>query len=142
MANCFTSLRAIATHDWLDFFEHVSRVEQILRSDPADVYAGMDRATRNRYRKVIEELALATGQSELEVARMANALAQAAWTDSPAAHRAGQTTRARQMRRRGRGWMCRRPHTWAITCWTMGARRSRSGWATGPRRQQAWRVRP
>ena len=89
VANCFTSLRAIATYDWVDFFEHVSRVEQILRSDPADVYAGMDRTTRNRYRKVIEELALATGQSELEVARMANALAQAAWTDSPAAHQSG-----------------------------------------------------
>ena len=78
VANCFTSLRAIATYDWMDFFEHVSRVEQILRSDPADVYAGMDRTTRNRYRKVIEELALATGQSELEVARMAITLAQAA----------------------------------------------------------------
>ena len=75
IANCFTSLRAIATYDWMDFFEHVSRVEQILRGDPADVYAGMDRVTRNRYRKVIEELALATGHSELEVAHMANILA-------------------------------------------------------------------
>ena len=44
------------------------------------------------------------------------------------------TARARQMRRRGRGWTCRRPHTWATTCWTTGARRSRTGWATGPRR--------
>ena len=40
VANCFTSLRAIATYDWMDFFEHVSRVEQILRDDPPDVYAG------------------------------------------------------------------------------------------------------
>ena len=54
-----------------------------MRTDPADVYAGMDRATRDRYRKVIEELALASGQSELEVAHTAIALAQAAWTDSP-----------------------------------------------------------
>ena len=38
----------------------------------------MDRVTRNRYRKVIEELALSTGRSELEVARLANDLAQAA----------------------------------------------------------------
>jgi cyclic beta-1,2-glucan synthetase len=59
VANCFTSLRAIAVYNWRDFFEHVSRVEQILRGDPADVYAGMDRATRDRYRKVIEKLALA-----------------------------------------------------------------------------------
>ena len=85
VANCFTSLRTIGTHDWQDFFESVSRVEQILRDDPAAVYAGMDRATRDQYRHVVEELALATGQSELEVARMANALAQAAWTSLPAA---------------------------------------------------------
>ena len=143
VANCFTSLRAIATYDWMDFFEHVSRVEQILRGDPADVYAGMDRATRNRYRKVIEDLALATGQSELEVARMADTLAQAAWTDSPATLEPSMRARGPgRCGRRGRGWMCRRPHTWATTCWTMAARRSRTGWATGLRRQQAWRVRP
>ena len=85
VANCFTSLRTIGTHDWPQFFESVSRVEQILREDPAAVYAGMDRATRDRYRHVVEKLALATGQSELEVARMANVLAQAAWTNPPPA---------------------------------------------------------
>ncbi len=85
VANCFTSLRTIGTHDWPHFFDSVSRVEQILRDDPAAVYAGMDRATRDQYRHVVEELALATGQSELEVARIANALAQAAWTNLPAA---------------------------------------------------------
>ncbi len=83
VANCFTSLRAIANYDWMDFFEHVSRVEQILRSDPADVYAGMDRVTRNRYRKVIEDLALANKQSELEVAHTAITLATAAWSTLP-----------------------------------------------------------
>ncbi|MFO7632442.1 MAG: glucoamylase family protein, partial [Caldilinea sp.] len=92
VANCFTSLRTIATYDWMDFFEHVSRVEQVLRSDPAGVYAGMDRATRNRYRKVIEELALASGQSELEVAHMAITLANAAWSHLPALPETGEGT--------------------------------------------------
>lgn len=78
VANCFTSLRALAAYDWLDFFEHVSRVEQVLRNDPADVYVGMDRATRDRYRRVIEDLAQASKQSELEVARAAVTLAQTA----------------------------------------------------------------
>ena len=78
VANCFTSLRAISTHDWQHFFESVSRVEQILRDDPAAVYPGMERATRDRYRKVVEELALGSDQSELEVARTGVALAQAA----------------------------------------------------------------
>ena len=133
VANCFTSLRAIATYDWRDFFEHVSRVEQILRSDPADVYAGMDRATRNQYRKVIEELALASDQSELEVAHTAITLAKAAWPDVNRRHL--RMAKARQMLRHGRVWICHRRHTWATTCWTMGARRSRTGWATGPRRE-------
>jgi cyclic beta-1,2-glucan synthetase len=84
VANCFTSLRAIGTQDWRHFFESVSRVEQILRDDPAAVYPGMDRATRDQYRRVVEQLALATGQSEMEVARLANTLAQAAWTGPPA----------------------------------------------------------
>ena len=42
-ANCFTSLRTMTTFDWRDFFESVSGVEQILRADPPDVYAHMDR---------------------------------------------------------------------------------------------------
>ncbi len=149
VANCFTSLRAIATYDWMDFFEHVSRVEQILRGDPADVYAGMDRATRNRYRKVIEDLALATGQSELDVARMADTLAQAAWTGhSP--HLPAPDSSAAGLRMTGpaggaAAWpgldMPPSAHV-GYYCWTTAARRLRRDWATGPRRQPAWRVRP
>ena len=85
VANCFTSLRALATHDWQDFFEQVSRVEQILREDPAGVYAGMDRTTRDHYRRVIEELARACNQSELEVAHTAITLARTVWLTSAAA---------------------------------------------------------
>jgi cyclic beta-1,2-glucan synthetase len=75
-ANCFTSLRTMTTFDWRDFFESVSTVEQILRTDPPDVYAHMDRATRDRYRRVIEELALASGQREEVVADVAITLAR------------------------------------------------------------------
>lgn len=80
VANCITSLRTLETQDWQVFFESVSRVEQVLRGDPANVYAKMERETRDRYRKVIEGLALATGRDEQEVAREAVGLAQAAKT--------------------------------------------------------------
>ncbi len=76
VANCITSLRTLAMQDWQVFFESVSRVEQVLREDPAKVYAKMDRQTRDRYRKVIEELAQATGQDEQQVASAAIELAQ------------------------------------------------------------------
>lgn len=77
VANCITSLRMLATQDWQDFFESVSRVEHILRDDPAHVYARMDPETRDRYRKVIEKIALATGWDEQSVAHQTIDLAQA-----------------------------------------------------------------
>ena len=43
-------------------------MEQILRDDPAEIYAGMDFDTRNSYRSVIEELARHSTFSEEEVA--------------------------------------------------------------------------
>jgi cyclic beta-1,2-glucan synthetase len=68
VANCFLSLRLLSATDWKDFFEQTSRVEQILRSDPAQIYAGMDFDTRNNYRSVIEELARHSTLSEEAVA--------------------------------------------------------------------------
>ena len=76
VANCIISLRTLAIQDWQAFFEKVSRVELVLRTDPAQVYPKMDKESRDRYRKVIEELALATGRNEQEVAREAIRLAQ------------------------------------------------------------------
>ncbi|HEX8991166.1 MAG TPA: hypothetical protein VF784_05760, partial [Anaerolineales bacterium] len=76
VARCITSLQALAIQDWQVFFESISQVDQTLRDDPSKVYARMDRKTRDRYRKVIEELALATGQDEPRVARQAIELAR------------------------------------------------------------------
>ncbi|MFA7404075.1 MAG: hypothetical protein WC007_08775, partial [Pelobacteraceae bacterium] len=67
-SNAFTSLRQLALLDWREIFEKLSRVEQILRRDPAGIYAGMDFATRDRCRRVLEELARVAGQSEEQVA--------------------------------------------------------------------------
>jgi cyclic beta-1,2-glucan synthetase len=75
VGNCFTSLRAIATHDWKRFFEAVSRVEAVLREDPAGIYGHMDRETRDQYRKAVEKLAIEARCDEERVARNAVALA-------------------------------------------------------------------
>ncbi len=69
VANCFLSLRLLSATDWKTFFEQVSRVEKILRDDPAGIYPGMDFDTRNNYRSVIEELARHSIQSEESVAQ-------------------------------------------------------------------------
>lgn len=75
VANVVLSLRTLAVHDWSVFFETVSRVEHILRNDPAGAYAGMDKETRDRYRKVVERLARASGKDELFVSEAVVSLA-------------------------------------------------------------------
>ncbi len=75
IAACILDLRAIDIEDWKTVFEDVSRVEQILRQDPAQVYARMDFETRDRYRKVVEHLAWSTRESEEVIARQAIDLA-------------------------------------------------------------------
>jgi len=82
VAACIVSLRALAAEDWKDFFESLSHVERILRREPANLYAGMDFETRDRYRKAVEELAMAAGRSEQDVAREAVRLAQSRWDDA------------------------------------------------------------
>ena len=71
IGNLITSMRLISALDWSQFFERVSLVEQILRRDPAGVYAAMDFATRDQYRHVIEHLAKRAGHEETHVASAA-----------------------------------------------------------------------
>ncbi len=66
--NAFTSLRQLALFDWREIFEKVSRVDRILRFDPAGIYPGMDFATRDRCRRAIEEIAHAAARTEEEIA--------------------------------------------------------------------------
>lgn len=70
VANIILSLRAISEQNWNDFFEAVSRLEQILRKDPAGVYPQMDFKTRDLYRKEIEKLSFATGMEETRLAEI------------------------------------------------------------------------
>jgi cyclic beta-1,2-glucan synthetase len=76
VGNCVTSLRLLSALDWNDFFEHVSLVEALLRTDPAGAYTGQDFATRDRYRREIEKLSRGSTFNELDVARRTLALAR------------------------------------------------------------------
>jgi cyclic beta-1,2-glucan synthetase len=78
VAGALTSLRQLALLDWRQIFEQVSKVEKILRLDPLGIYAKMDFATRDRYRRAIEEMAHASDQSEETVAQGAVDLAAGA----------------------------------------------------------------
>ncbi len=65
--NIITSMRLISAFDWQDFFESVSLVDEILRN--GSQFADMDFSTRDDYRHAIENLALGSKHSEIEVAR-------------------------------------------------------------------------
>ena len=67
--NVITSMRLISAFDWAEFFESVSLVDAILWTDNG--FAAPDFATRDRYRRAIEELSRGSPQDELEVARRA-----------------------------------------------------------------------
>ncbi len=74
--NVITSMRAISWFEWAQFVESVSLVDEVLRERSA--FGDMDFATRDRYRHAVEELARASDLSEIEVARRAATMAEAA----------------------------------------------------------------
>jgi len=76
ISNSIGSLRFLGAMDWREFVETMSLVEATLREDPGGVYGGMDFATRDRYRHVVERIAKSSPLSEVQVARLAIELTQ------------------------------------------------------------------
>lgn len=69
MGNSITSIRLISTLEWAVIFEKLSKVEQIMRQDPSDIYIKMDFKSRDYYRHEIEKLAKQHKQSEISIAK-------------------------------------------------------------------------
>lgn len=68
-------LIAVQSIEWRDVVDQTSRIEALLKTDPSGVYAKMDFETRDRYRKVVEELARGSATTEIAVAEAALDLA-------------------------------------------------------------------
>jgi len=90
VSHSIASLRFLGAMDWKEFVETLSGVEATLRADPADVYSGMDFATRDRYRHTVEFIARHCPWTEAEVAqgaiRLATEAAQQKGHDDRTAH--------------------------------------------------------
>jgi cyclic beta-1,2-glucan synthetase len=67
--NIITSMRLLSDVDWPEFFESVSLVDELLRSESG--FAAMDFASRDLYRRAIERLARGSKQTEFAIARAA-----------------------------------------------------------------------
>jgi cyclic beta-1,2-glucan synthetase len=86
VSRALANLAVIASIPWKDFFDRTSRVEAILRCDPAVVYPQMDFDTRDSYRHVVEELALGSGKAEWLVAEELLAECQSKAADQSQSH--------------------------------------------------------
>ncbi len=69
MANCIKSMKNLLKIDFLDIFEAINGVEEILNKDPAQVYTNMDYKTKIYYRNSIKEISKKTKISEIYIAK-------------------------------------------------------------------------
>ena len=69
MSNCITSIKMIQRINFLDIFEKINGVEEILSREPAGIYENMEYKTKEYYRNTIKEIAKKTNMSEIYVAK-------------------------------------------------------------------------
>ena len=69
IGNSITSIKAIQRINFLEIFEKINGVEEILKQDPADVYSKMDNDTKDCYRNIIKEISKKTKISEIYIAK-------------------------------------------------------------------------
>ncbi len=76
MGNSIISIKKIQRINFLEIFEKINGVEELLKEDPADVYSKMDYKTKEYYRTKIKEISKKTKTSELYITRKVLELAE------------------------------------------------------------------
>ncbi len=69
MGNSITSIKNIQRINFIDIFEAINQVDDILKQDPANVYENMDYKTKIYYRNKIQEISKKTKISEIYIAK-------------------------------------------------------------------------
>ncbi len=86
IGNSITSIKRVQRINFLEIFEKINGVEELLRQDPSKVYEKMDDKTKEYYRNKIKEISKKTKISEIYIAKKALALAKKAKTTEKQAH--------------------------------------------------------
>ena len=68
MGNCITSIKAVNRINFSEIFSYINASEEILKQDPAGIYALMDLDTKNYYRNILEKLSKKSKISEIYIA--------------------------------------------------------------------------
>ena len=71
IGNSILSLKEILRVNFLNLFEEINGVEEILKKDPANVYPKMDYKTKDNYRNEIKKISEQTKISEIYIANKA-----------------------------------------------------------------------
>ena len=61
--------RSIQRMNFLEIFEKINGVEEILKQDPSKIYENMDYKTKDYYRNKVKEIAKKTKISEIYIAK-------------------------------------------------------------------------
>ena len=69
IGNSITSIKKIQRINFLEIFEKINGVEEVLKQDPANVYHKMDTDTKDYYRNKIKEISKKTKISEIYIAK-------------------------------------------------------------------------
>ena len=69
IGNCIISIKKIQRINFLEIFEKINGVEEILKQDPANVYNRMDYKTKDLYRQKIKEISKKSKISEIYIAK-------------------------------------------------------------------------
>lgn len=69
IGNSITSIKEIQRINFLEIFEKINGVEEILKKDPAEIYSKMDYKTKEYYRGKIKEISKKTKISEIYISR-------------------------------------------------------------------------
>ena len=86
MGNSITSIKEIQRINFLDIFEKINGVEEILKQDPAKVYDKMNYKTKEQYRNQIKEISKKTKISEMYIAKKILELAKNGKKDTKESH--------------------------------------------------------
>lgn len=86
IGNSITSIKRIGRINFLEIFEKINGVEEILRQDPSEVYEKMDDKTKEYYRNKIKEISKRTKISEIYIAKKALELAKKVKTSKKQSH--------------------------------------------------------
>lgn len=78
IGNSIKSIKELSRINFLEIFEAINGVEEILKKDPANVYSRMDYKTKSYYRNAIKEVSKKTKISEIYIANKALELAEKA----------------------------------------------------------------